>query len=185
MQYEYTYQKKYIDYNLLCKKLTDAQPLHLLNNIEKRGFNNYHVDHIVPLIFGYHHNIEEYIMADMINIRCIPKKQNLDKNRYVTKESLIVLSKLISKYSLSKSIYHNAYDLYLLKNDKDLKATIKEIQILRKKHKFSQQKFADKMETTLEHVRLIEIGLAVPSLAYIKNASKILESINSNFLTNS
>lgn len=70
-------------------KITNRQPLHLLENIEKRGkakkdTDNYQVDHIIPIIEGYKNNIPASVIGDISNLRMIHWKENI-KRQYENK----------------------------------------------------------------------------------------------------
>lgn len=59
-----------------CKKIKD---IHL------RG-ENFHLDHIIPISFGFKYYINEEIIASEKNIRIITKKNNFLKNSQITEE---------------------------------------------------------------------------------------------------
>ena len=66
------------------RRLTEQQPLHLLENFEKRGRLDtgegaYHLDHIVPVSYGWINGIPEEIIADISNLRFIPGRDNIIK----------------------------------------------------------------------------------------------------------
>lgn len=67
------------------RRLTEQQHLSLLENYEKRGhFTNskdsYHLDHIIPVCYGWLNNIPEEIIADISNLRFIPACDNIAKS---------------------------------------------------------------------------------------------------------
>jgi hypothetical protein len=69
------------------RRLTEQQPLHLLENYEKRGRsdlceNPYHLDHIIPICYGWLNDIPEEIIADISNLRFIPACDNISKSSY-------------------------------------------------------------------------------------------------------
>lgn len=72
--------KRYKDYERLVRELTEKQPLRNLSNIEKRGFNGYHLDHIISVYYGFKNNIEPNIIADIKNLQMIPRQENMDKH---------------------------------------------------------------------------------------------------------
>lgn len=74
--------KKYRDF---VKELTEQQDLSSLKNIEIRSFEN-QLDHIVPIYQGYKHNVPPEIIANVKNLRIIPKKENSLKSFRITKE---------------------------------------------------------------------------------------------------
>jgi len=63
--------------------LTNKQPLHLLENNEKRGRAGvegaYHLDHIMSVWKGFKNNIEPEKISDMSNLRFIPWLENQKK----------------------------------------------------------------------------------------------------------
>ena len=74
------------DYYLEVWNITNKQPLHILENYEKRGkakkgTDNYQVDHIIPIIYGYKKNISPNIIGDMKNLRMIHWKENIKRNK--------------------------------------------------------------------------------------------------------
>jgi hypothetical protein len=69
------------------RRITSQQPLHLLENFEKRAHisnNNeaYHLDHIIPICYGWINGIPEEIIADICNLRFIPAIDNIIKSSY-------------------------------------------------------------------------------------------------------
>lgn len=64
-------------------RLTKQQPLHKLENYDKRGPNGkigaYTLDHIVSVALGFKNNISEYKIARISNLRMIPWKDNIIK----------------------------------------------------------------------------------------------------------
>lgn len=63
--------------------LTAKQPIHLLENFEKRGragvAGAYHLDHIKSVWYGFHNDIEPEKIADIKNLRMIPWLENQQK----------------------------------------------------------------------------------------------------------
>jgi len=70
---------KKLYYNLV-RSLTEKQPLHLLDNFSKRGKQTFHVDHIIPIIYGYNNNIPAEEIAHISNLRIISATENLQKS---------------------------------------------------------------------------------------------------------
>lgn len=60
-------------------KLTELQPLHLLENFDKRGFKEYHVDHIVSIFKAFKLGWTPEQCADISNLQMLPYKENLLK----------------------------------------------------------------------------------------------------------
>lgn len=67
---------------------TEKQPLHLLENIEKRSEHSknpdaYHLDHIVPISYGFKKQISPEIIGDISNLQMLPWLENILKgNKY-------------------------------------------------------------------------------------------------------
>jgi hypothetical protein len=73
---------EFVRYKRLVWKLTNRQPLHLLENIEKRGHiskNGWQLDHIVSISFGFRYCIPAETIADFKNLRMLPGKCNIRK----------------------------------------------------------------------------------------------------------
>jgi len=70
-------------YSKIVRWLTEKQPIHLLENIEKRGKASipgaYHLDHKMPLKYGFENGILPYVIADIRNLEMIPAIDNLKK----------------------------------------------------------------------------------------------------------
>ena len=82
MQY-LTFQKPPATYKSYRKKvdeLTRLQPIHILIDFDKRGFNKYHLDHIVSCMYGFKNKIEPKSIAHISNLQMITKKENMDKS---------------------------------------------------------------------------------------------------------
>ena len=80
--------------------LTESQPLHVLRNHDKRCFrgkNCYHLDHIIPIIYGYNNNIPVEKIGGMSNLRFIRSEVNMRKGHKLTSESHKVLRKFKRK----------------------------------------------------------------------------------------
>ena len=63
--------------------LTAKQPIHLLENFDKRGRAGdegaYHLDHIISVWYGFHNNIPPEQISDISNLRMIPWMENQQK----------------------------------------------------------------------------------------------------------
>ena len=77
------YQVKFKQYRKQVEKITKKQPLHQLENFEKRGRNKYHLDHILSISYGFHNGIEPELIGNIFNLRFIPYKSNLQKSDYI------------------------------------------------------------------------------------------------------
>jgi hypothetical protein len=66
------------------RSLTESQPLYKLKNYDKRGKTGYHLDHIIPVSYGYANNIPPEAIADISNLQMLPYDENIKKgNKYV------------------------------------------------------------------------------------------------------
>jgi hypothetical protein len=72
---------EFTKYQALVHKLTEEQPLHELENIEKRGFTDHHIDHKTSIWYGWKNGIPAEEIAHISNLRVIPCKENLLKGR--------------------------------------------------------------------------------------------------------
>lgn len=66
---------------------------HLVKNNQLRG-KDYHLDHIIPLSYGYTYNIPFEIIGSFFNLQVIPAKENLMKGREITEQAEELLSKI-------------------------------------------------------------------------------------------
>lgn len=82
------YLKSYDEYELYKKQvrnITNLQPVHLLENYEKRGngYTNeeaYHLDHIYPISKGFKNGIPPEVIGDISNLKFIHWLENLKKS---------------------------------------------------------------------------------------------------------
>lgn len=80
--------------------ITEQQPLHVLKNHEKRcfrGANCWHLDHIVPISYGFYNNISPEKIGHISNLRFIRSTVNMRKGHKLTTESHKVLRKIKRK----------------------------------------------------------------------------------------
>jgi hypothetical protein len=73
------------------KRISESQPLYLLENYDKRGKTGqqeaYHLDHIIPVSYGFIHNIPPEIIGDISNLQFIYWLENLRKgSKYEEKD---------------------------------------------------------------------------------------------------
>lgn len=70
-------------YSRIVRMLTNKEPIHLLENIEKRGSvihdNAYHLDHIVSITDGFKYKIFPDLIASISNLKMIPAIDNIRK----------------------------------------------------------------------------------------------------------
>jgi transposase len=73
----------YYKYELEVFKFTKQQPIHLLNNYEKRGNSgidgSYHLDHKYSIVEGFKNGIEPHIIGSIKNLEFIPWQENIKK----------------------------------------------------------------------------------------------------------
>ena len=65
------------------RNITNLQPIHILENYEKRkhmGDDAYHLDHIYPISKGFENNIPPEIIGDISNLQFLFWKDNLIKS---------------------------------------------------------------------------------------------------------
>lgn len=74
--------------------VTESQPLSLLENSNKRGWKNHHLDHIFPIALGYHKGLSPNKIGNIKNLRFIPYKENLNKGAQLTNESRKALRRI-------------------------------------------------------------------------------------------
>jgi hypothetical protein len=74
--------------------VTESQPLHILENFDKRGWRNHHLDHIYPISMGFKEKIPPEKVGNIKNLRFIPYTENLDKGFKVTTESINALRRI-------------------------------------------------------------------------------------------
>lgn len=81
---------KYRKYKREVLSITKKQPLHVLENYEKRGYYNYHLDHMFTIISGFRENVCPYIIGNIVNLEMLTWKDNQKKhaNCSLTKEQL-------------------------------------------------------------------------------------------------
>ena len=53
-------------------EVTEEQPLRILENSDKRGWKDHHLDHIYPIAMGFHNNISPKKIGNIKNLRFIP-----------------------------------------------------------------------------------------------------------------
>lgn len=83
---KYLKRKSWKAYQKLVHKLTSLQPLDSLENIDKRGFKDHHIDHKISIWYGWKNGIPADEIAHISNLRLIPYKENMCKGRSCLKE---------------------------------------------------------------------------------------------------
>ena len=97
---EYQIKKKeFDDYKKKVWKETRKQPITILENWKLRGrrTNDYHLDHIVSIKYGFVNGILPEVIGNIRNLRFIPRKENLRKSDYLEKESWEMLVYLMEE----------------------------------------------------------------------------------------
>jgi len=81
-------------YYAMVWEVTEQQPLHILENSDKRGWKNHHLDHIYPICMGHKDKIPPEKIGNIKNLRFIHYTENLDKGSKVTNESRNALRRI-------------------------------------------------------------------------------------------
>jgi len=74
--------------------VTESQPLYILENSNKRGWKDHHLDHIFPIAVAYHKGISPEKVGNIKNIQFIPYQENLNKGSKLTSESKNALRRI-------------------------------------------------------------------------------------------
>lgn len=71
--------------------VTRCQDLHLLENIDRRGPADHHLDHKFSIAEGFKQNIDPYIIGHLMNLEMLPHLDNISKHAKcsITLEELI------------------------------------------------------------------------------------------------
>lgn len=71
-------------------EITETQPLHLLEGYDRQkrtridiDKNAFHIDHIIPIIYGYKHGIPPEIIGNINNLRFISALENHKKSKKI------------------------------------------------------------------------------------------------------
>jgi 5-methylcytosine-specific restriction endonuclease McrA len=75
-------------------EVTESQSLNILENFDKRGWKNHHLDHIFPIYRGYLQNISPKRVGNIKNLQFIPFEENLSKGYQLTAESKNALRRI-------------------------------------------------------------------------------------------
>ena len=81
-------------YYAMVWEVTEQQPLYILENSDKRGWKNYHIDHIYPISMGFKEKIPPERIGNIKNLRFIHYTENLDKGSKITNESRDALRRI-------------------------------------------------------------------------------------------
>lgn len=85
-------------YYAMVWEVTEQQPLHILENSDKRGWKGHHLDHICSISVGYYNNIPPELIGDIKNLQFIYYKENIDKGCKVEPHILKEMIKKSKKY---------------------------------------------------------------------------------------
>jgi predicted transcriptional regulator len=81
-------------YYAMVWEVTENQPLHILENSDKRGWRDHHLDHIYPIAMGWHNNIPPEKVGNIKNLRFIHHEENIRKGARITSESKNALRRI-------------------------------------------------------------------------------------------
>lgn len=73
--------KKWKRYIMDVWNVTRNQPLHTLENFDKRGYKQYHIDHKISIYEGFKRNISVKKIGNIKNLQMLWWKDNIKKNR--------------------------------------------------------------------------------------------------------
>lgn len=68
--------------------ITESQPIHLLENFDLRSFRGHHLDHIIPISYGYKNKISPEKIGNIKNLQFIPWEENYKKGSKVDEKNL-------------------------------------------------------------------------------------------------
>ena len=81
-------------YYAMVWEVTEGQKLYLLENSDKRGWKNHHLDHVFPIALAYHKKISPKRVGNIKNLQFIPYQDNLIKGCKLTNESKNALRRI-------------------------------------------------------------------------------------------
>lgn len=70
---------KFKDYEKEARRLTELQPIHIMKDFDKRGFLNYHIDHVISIRTGFKNNFPLSLIANIMNLQMLSKEENQNK----------------------------------------------------------------------------------------------------------
>jgi len=73
---------------------TEQQPLYVLENHDKRGWKDYHLDHIFPISMGFYRNIPPEKIGNIKNLRFIHHKENMSKGNTINEDAKNALRRI-------------------------------------------------------------------------------------------
>lgn len=66
-------------YKNLVWKITNSQPLQRLSGYSMRGFATFHVDHKIPIVYGFKNGIAPEVIGHINNLQILQAACNLQK----------------------------------------------------------------------------------------------------------
>ncbi len=75
-------------------EVTESQPLHLLENNDKRGWKGHHLDHIYPISKSFVDRLSPEKVGNIKNLRFIHHTENMEKGSTITTESKNALRRI-------------------------------------------------------------------------------------------
>jgi hypothetical protein len=79
-------------YYSLCLGITEQNAKYILE-INKRQFRKYDIDHIVPISYGYKHNIPPHLIGSIENIHIISHLENTLKGRKLIHNAIVLIER--------------------------------------------------------------------------------------------
>ncbi len=73
-----------------CWNITEENSKYL-PGIKKRKFKEYDIDHIVPISYGYKHNIPPHLIGSIENIQLIEHSENTYKSTKITSDAIAII----------------------------------------------------------------------------------------------
>lgn len=83
--------KDKLNYYRECKLITETNKT-LISDISNRKFRQYDIDHIVPISYGFQHNISPLLIGSIDNLRIISHIENAKKSSYLSNDAKQLLS---------------------------------------------------------------------------------------------
>jgi hypothetical protein len=78
-------------------EVTEGQKLYLLENSDKRGWKDHHLDHICSISVGFHNKIPPELIGNIKNLQFLHHKENIEKGYKVEKHILVEMLKKAKK----------------------------------------------------------------------------------------
>jgi len=83
---------KFNQYKKEVKKITELNSSAITFD-KKRGWRDNHIDHIVPIIYGFKNNIPIELMSSVENLQMISCAENMEKGTKITDQAKVLLKK--------------------------------------------------------------------------------------------